>query len=504
MNFKTKDTLANEEIEKGLRSIINDGLSTQAMVTFTSGAFLVAFALKLGASNVLIGILAAIPFLAQLIQLPSILLVEKIRNRRAISVYSSIVSRSFFILIALIPFLFSLKLGLKIMVFSLALHSIFGGISNASWNSWMRDLIPENVLGSYFSKRMRLTTAFSIVLSIALALFLDFWKKGFPEVELYGYSMLFFAGFLAGMVGVIFLSITPEPRMVISKNDKSFLGSLLIPFKDLNFKNLLIFSVTWSFAVNLAAPFFTVYMLKRLGLGLSFIIGLTVLSQTTHMMSLKIWGKFSDRFSNKSVLGVSCPLFIFSILGWTFTTMPERYFLTLPLLAFIHIIMGIAMAGVNLASMNIGLKLAPKGEATTYLAVGNIVKSIAAGISPILGGKFADFFLNKELSWTLIWKGPGGALVLPTLNFQQWDFFFFFAFIVGLYSIHKLAAVREVGEVEEKIVFQGLISEVRREVRSLSSVGGIRLMVALPIEAMVREKKGRKRKTLKEKSYFVD
>jgi len=44
--------------------------------------------------------------------------------------------------------------------------------------------------------------------------------------------------------------------------------------------------------------------------------------------------------------------------------------------------MGVAMAGVTLASGNIGLKLAPKGEATVYLASSNLVNSIAAGIAP--------------------------------------------------------------------------------------------------------------------------
>ncbi|MCK4736447.1 MAG: hypothetical protein KAT65_28595 [Methanophagales archaeon] len=79
MRFAVKDTLTEEEIQKGLRSVIKDGLATQTMVTQTGGVFLVAFALKLGASDTIIGLLAAIPPLAQLIQIPAIYLVEKSR-----------------------------------------------------------------------------------------------------------------------------------------------------------------------------------------------------------------------------------------------------------------------------------------------------------------------------------------------------------------------------------------------------------------------------------------
>ena len=39
MRFAVKDTLTEEEIQSGLRSVIKDGLTTQAMVTMTGGVF---------------------------------------------------------------------------------------------------------------------------------------------------------------------------------------------------------------------------------------------------------------------------------------------------------------------------------------------------------------------------------------------------------------------------------------------------------------------------------
>ena len=161
--------------------------------------------------------------------------------------------------------------------------------------------------------------------------------------------------------------------------------------------------------------------------------------------------------------------------------MPEKYFLTIPLLVVIHVVMGLASAGVSLASGNISLKLAPKGQATVYLATNTIANSIAAGIAPILGGKFADFFSSRQLDWTFKYTSPGGELVLPTLNLQQWDFFFAFAFIIGLYALHRLAMIKEAGEVEEKIVAQELFTEVRTQVRTLSSVEGVKQMVSFPV-----------------------
>ena len=480
MRFTVKDTLTEAEVQSGLRAVIRDGLASQAMVTLTGGVFLVAFALKLGASNLVIGLLAAIPPLAQLIQIPSILLVERIRNRRAISTFASGLSRVFWLLIALTPLLFPAHVCLAILIGALILNAAFGAVSNSSWNSWMRDLVPQDRLGSFYSRRMSLATGLGIPIGLAAGLYIDYWKKLFPNYEIYGYSVLFFLGFLVGMLGVYFITTIPVPVMPRVEGKPQFFKIILQPFKDANFKSLIMFLGSWNFAVNLAAPFFTVYMLKRLQLNMTFIIALMILSQIMNVAFLRIWGRFSDRFSNKSVLGVSGPLFIMCILAWTFTTMPEKYVLTIPLLIAIHIFMGISTAGVTLASGNISLKLAPKGQATAFLAANSVVNSLAAGIAPILGGKFADFFAGRELSWTLKWTSPGRELILPTLNLQQWDFFFFFAFLIGLYSIHRLAMVKEVGEVEEKIVVHELISEVRRMMLDASTVGGLRQMVNFP------------------------
>jgi hypothetical protein len=46
----------------------------------------------------------------------------------------------------------------------------------------------------------------------------------------------------------------------------------------------------------------------------------------------------------------------------------------------------------------------------------------------------------------LKWIGPWRELAVQTLNFRECDFFFFLAFLIGLYSIHRLALVREEGK----------------------------------------------------------
>ena len=481
MSLNADRTLTEQEIEAGLKTVIKDGLANQAMVTFSSGVFLVGFALQLGASNFLIGILAAIPALAQLIQIPAIYIVEKVGNRRKISFYITLFARLFLLLIAGIPFLFSGKMALAVLVGALTFLTSIGAVSLCSWNSWMRDLIPQNRLGEFFSRRMSLSLALGIVLSLAAAAYIDYWGKISPEKSIYAYSVLFVLAWIFGAIDTYYITRIPEPKMITGVKKNNFIGHLLSPLKDLNFRRLIIFLGSWNFAVNLAAPFFTVYMLKRLGLDMSYVIALTVLSQIMNVAFLRIWGRFIDRYSNKSVLGISGPLFIVAILAWTFTTMPQTHFLTMPLLVFIHILLGIAMAGVVLASGNIALKLAPKGEATAYLATSTMINFLAAGTAPIIGGRFADFFSKREFAWTMNWRNPEGEFIFHPLNFQGWDFFFFFAFVIGLYSLHRLALIREEGEVKEKVVINELLTVFMRPIRNFSTAGGLRYLLHHPL-----------------------
>jgi hypothetical protein len=191
MWFQTQDSLTEEQVQSGLSYVVKDGVASQSMAILTGGAFLIAFAIKLGASNFVIGLLAAIGPLAQLLQLPSIFVVEKIRNRRAIVVVAAALSRLCWLLIALIPFLFGAKIGLAILLGAMIAASALGAVSGCSWNSWMRDLIPQNILGAFFSKRMRIATGVGIALSLAAAVYLDAWKKLLPKYEIQGYSILF-------------------------------------------------------------------------------------------------------------------------------------------------------------------------------------------------------------------------------------------------------------------------------------------------------------------------
>jgi hypothetical protein len=84
-------------IRRTFRLLLYDALASEAMGTLATGVFLTGFAVALGASNLEIGILAAVPSAVQFLQFPAVVLVERLRRRRAICVWAAGIGRAFLI-----------------------------------------------------------------------------------------------------------------------------------------------------------------------------------------------------------------------------------------------------------------------------------------------------------------------------------------------------------------------------------------------------------------------
>jgi MFS family permease len=477
--------------DRTFRLVLYDALASEAMGTLTTGVFLAGFLVDLGASNVAIGVLAAVPFAVQFLQLPAVVLVERLRTRRAICAWSAAIGRSFLIAAAFAPFL-GARAGIILLIAAVALNQAAAAIAGCAWNSWMRDLVPETEFGRFFGRRAMATTALATVLALVCGLLIDRWKALLPAHPAYVYSCLFVASAAIGFYGVYLLSITPDQPMPPAGERMPGRALLAMPFRDHNFRRLMMFLGSWNFAANLAAPFFVVYMLKTVGYPMATIIVLTTASQLSNLAALGLWGNLIDRFSNKAVLGIAAPLFLLCTLAWSFTGLgwiqPAVFFVLLA----IHILMGVATAGVALASGNIAMKLSPPGQATAYLAANSVVSATCAATAPIIGGFLADFFARRDLSLGFTWKGSADAVTLQVLDFHAWTFLFGLASVTGLYSLHRLSFVRETAGTTDPLQVRHLLMEARRSVQSLSSAAGLLRVVRVP-SWLMRPRSGKRR-----------
>lgn len=484
-------SLSDEDRERGLRHLVREAGYSNAVTAVTSGVILTAFALQLGAPNTTIGLLAAATFWVQLLQIPGVLMVEGLRTRKRISVLASFISRCALVGMALLALTGGGKLPLAGLV---ALQVFYCGVATfggCAWNAWVRDLAPEQRMGQIFAKRTINATLVGLIASLAAAVALDRAPEG-SFLRPFVFSGLYMAAFLAGLLSCRELALTPEPQMPAPTERVQLLPLLRAPLKDINFRRLIAFLASWQFAVNLATPFFTVFFVKQLGLSITFVVILGVASQVTNLLALRSWGLLSDRFANKSVLAVAAPVFIACIAAMVGASQIEDRAWVMAYLIGLHALMGLATAGVTLSSGNIALKLSPRGSATAYIAANALISSAAAGLAPVLGGMFADFFAARRLEILLRWTSPGDVLTLMPLQISSWDFYFLIAAILGLYALHRLAMVKEEGEIDSRIMVGEVLAQARRDVRNVSPISGLKMLTDVPA-ALLRDGRVRER-----------
>lgn len=483
-----------EQVERSKRALVQDGAWASVVGALTSGVLLIGFALQLGASDQIIGILAAIPFITQLAQLPAIRLIEVIRRRKLITLAATTLGRALILGMAILPFLHDPDLALMLLIGAQIVIGLLGAIGGCAWNSWVHDLLPKQGLGDFFARRLFWATGLGMAASLLAGALVDYSATlfGGEQRKIYAYSIIALLGAGAGFASSWWLTRVAEPRMARAEAPSpagpGLLTQLGRPLRDINFRRLILFMVSWNFATNLAAPFIPVYLVHQLGYDISFVVALSVLSQLANILTLHWWGVIADRFSTKSVLSVCAPVFLACIFALPYTHTPERHALTAPMLVVLHLLMGGATAGIGLGTGSIGLRLARAEDATVYLAAIGLFASLAAGIAPIVGGALSEWFANKELAFLIHWGTGAARTELVAMRLSHWDFFFALAFLLGLYAVLRLEKVAERGDVGERQVVREFMLEAQRSMRSLSTVAGLRVMTRAPFGRLVGQR----------------
>jgi MFS family permease len=468
--LRPDEAVTPEELERGKRFMVQDAAWASLVGALYGGVILVGFALELGATPVIIGLLAAIPFLSQLGQLPAILLIERVRARRKIAVLVVAGARVLILSLALLPWIEGAGTQLKVLIGAQVAITLLGSFAACSVNSWFHELLAGQELGALYAQRLFWSTMLASLGALAAGNLIEHWPFG-DRME--AYSACFAAAGIVGFIGVHALSRIPEPPMHRTGPQLPILSLLFSPFADLNFRRLIVFMASWNCASNLAAPFLAVYLLKQLDYGLGVVTAMWAVSQIANALTVYSWGRISDRLTNKAILATALPAYFGCLIALPLSSLPEKHILTLPMLWGIHIVMGMASGGIGLATGNIGLKLAPQGKGTAYLASVRLAGSIAAGLAALAGGALATWFSVRELTIDVRWSSPSRTTGFIVMQFAHWEFLFAISFAVGMYVMHALSRIEEGKEISERAVIRDFAFETLRAFGEiLSSVAG--------------------------------
>ena len=255
------------------------------------------------------------------------------------------------------------------------------------------------------------------------------------------------------MIGLYFLFRMKFPTSVTERRlQASPLSTFTAVFKDANFVRLLLFTGLFGMCLYLGWPFYSVYVLKELPLTMGDLTTLTTLSTFGGLVSLRTWGKLSDRFGNKPIMLTSALTWLlFAAVSWLFSSpkhyghLYANYFLT-----------GFMMAGFQqIGQFNLMIKMVPPENKAHYISVYFSFTNMLIALGPLLGG----VILNGL---------PADAGNLFGQPLTRYHVLFVGSLALCLITLHLLQTVREPAErsVRELVL-------VMRNMREFNPVLGV-------------------------------
>jgi MFS family permease len=365
-------------------SFIEGALST-AMGTLLSGVFLTGFALSLGANQIHIGVLAALPPLASIAQLIGAHFLNRGIDRKQFCIWSLAASRMIWTAVLAIPFVAKMcpQWSLVVLMVVVAISSLLGSVAGVASLAWIRDLVPGAKRFGFLGTRNQINTVLALVLSVAGAAFLDWCNLRFTNVQV-GFTAVLFAAIVCGLAAVPVLNRLHHPDESARSRSLRQTNVSSTPLRDKDFRLLVSFYVFWNLANYLATPFFAVYMLQNLALPYWQITTLQAFASIIGLLATQGWTRLGARIGTKHVVALAVLGDAFYPLAWLFVTRETMW--TLPIV----FLFGVFNTPLAIGGQALAMQLASDERPSSYLAAFNAMMGIVMAVAAITGGCLAQ------------------------------------------------------------------------------------------------------------------
>lgn len=376
----------DDKIKQSLRYSLWDGIFASVMMGIGDN-FITPYALALGATASLIGVLASSPYLVTaLLQLNAAALVDRIGSRKPVITSAVFAQALMWLPIIAIPYLVSTHRAVYLIIIY-TLFVAIGTLAAPPWSSLMADHVPETIRGKVFGWRNRLFGVVNVSSMLLAGLALSgFGLLGryFPELpaaslKLIGFTAVFSVAFVARLVSWYFLTRMYEPKLVIKPEHRFTFIDFIKRMRRTNFGKFVIFVASMNFSVFVGAPFLAVYMLRDLKFDYLTYTVITLTATLTMVLTMNHWGSHADQAGNRRVLRLSSLFLPVIPFLWLFSHQ-IWYLICVQLFA------GFFWAGFNLSFTNFMYDAVTPEKRTRCIAYFNAINSMAVCLGALAGG----------------------------------------------------------------------------------------------------------------------
>ncbi|MGC9469595.1 MAG: MFS transporter [Anaerolineae bacterium] len=391
---------------------------------FWAGIFLAAlafnatYALRLGASNTMIGWLSSIPALLAIgVLLPAASFLEKQSNRGVWLRRSLFVGRLAFLGAAIGPWIFP-RHAAEVVVAILILRAIPMNFYSAGFSPMLADVIPMRDRARVMANRSIISSATVAACTFLFGRWMDLadtltWAK-FPV----NFQVVYLIGTVAGLLSTYYVSRIEVPETGVIQEDKETgaerrrpLASRLADVRQLfdgvkgmvrenrDFAQIIINTFVFDFGAWMVMPLYVIFFIRQLNASDGWVGLNTTVAHIGVIAGNTIWRRLVDRLGPARSLRLAVPM------AATYAFLVSL-FPNLTLILLWGVLVNLINPGVSLSHVTLLYTLCPPERRTSYLAIYSTVANIGAFLAPMIGVALSGLM---DIRWILM---IGGAIRL--------------------------------------------------------------------------------------------
>ena len=355
-----------------LKLAILEGCAWAVMSGF-GDQFIGPFAVFLQAGDFSISLLTTLPLvMGALAQLLGGYLVERMGRRRPLVVWTTGMQAVGFLPLFWIPYLFpSHGAAIAVSISTCMLISVHLGVP--AFSSVMGELVPEEQRGRYFGKRTALILLSMLVSMLCAGRVVAFFEH--RNLTWQGFGTIFTIAMIARVYSTYLQSRYYEPPFKPSTDNTQTFTVFIQTLTGTNFGRFTITMALMACATNIAAPFYTQYMLRDLHWTKDQFAAATAAFLLTQFIFLRWWGRVCDKHGSLAVIRATSLILPLAPILWAL----NRDF---HVLLGVQILSGIAWSGFNLAALNFLYDSVPAAQRHRTFAYYTVVN----GVFILIGG----------------------------------------------------------------------------------------------------------------------
>lgn len=340
------------------------------------------FLKRLNAGDELVSLFNSLPaFFSILAIFIGGMVLSSTKNKKKATSYAFLTTRSFYLLMALVPFLNQNYRALLFVILYSAMN-FPNSIAVFLWQSFIADIFPPGEREQSLSSRNSIATIAGTATTLITGFLLSYLSKSKSQLINF-YQIVFVIAFLFGIIEVITLLMHRDSKHSQFAEISTEQNKISIDFiknlpKQREYLIFIISVVIFHFTWQMAWPLFLTYEVDYLHTNEFWTSIISTINGLAMAFGYRFWGRFSKNKGNSIALTISAIGMAFAPIFYSIST--KIYHVT-----YFVAITGFCVSGVLLLLINSLYEVAPRENRTSYIAFYNLVTNITLFTSPWIG-----------------------------------------------------------------------------------------------------------------------